>query len=175
MASPLSYPLIDGYRKSFVSIEAVFSTKQTALSGAPSVGTALSLNVRGFKNITMKRKRTRGIPRGNHPNPLGKTRGSNAFECAIEMYIEEFNLLQAQLVQAALGGFYGDVFFNFSRTYTENGTDTIVDTAIGCTLDETDGDDTQSDDPTVRKIDLAPLNILFNQQPDTQPLQPVPT
>jgi hypothetical protein len=172
--SPLSYPLVDGYRKSFVSIEARFSTPVASLSVAGlNVGASLSLSLLGFKDITMKRTRKRGLARGFHPNPLGKTRGSNEFEATLEMYVDEFNALVAQL-SAVNPVAYGDVFFNFSRTYTENGTDTITDTAYGCTLDETDGNDTQSDDPTTRKVSLNPLNILFNGQPDTVQLNPLP-
>lgn len=173
MTTPLSYPLVNGYRKSFVSIEARFETNVASLSVAGlNIGASLSLSLLGFKNITMKRKRTRGLARGFHPNPLGKTKGSNAFECTLEMYIDEFNSLQAQL--AAVNPNYGDVFFQFSRTYTENGTDTITDTAIGCTMDQTDGDDQQNDDPTTRKIELAPLNILFGGLYDTAPLLTLP-
>lgn len=171
---PLTYPLINGFRKSFVSVEARFVTSVASLSVAGlNVGASLSLSLLGFKDITMKRTRKRGLARGFHPNPLGKTRGTNEFECSLEMYVDEFNALVAQL--SAVNPFaYGDVFFNFSRTYTENGTDTIVDTAYGCTLDETDGNDAQNDDPTTRKINLSPLNILFGGQPDTVQLNPLP-
>ncbi len=166
MATPISYPLIDGYRKSFVSIECVFSAK--GAQGAPS----MSLNFRGFKNISMSRTRERGEARGNHPDPLGKTRGKNTYKASVEILIEEFNQLQAEL--AKISQAYGDVFFTFTRTYTENGTDTITDTAIGCTFDTTESDDTESADPSLRKIELNPLKVLFNGIDDTTPLAPVP-
>ena len=169
MTTPLTYPNINGFEKSFVSIEAVWSAP-SANSGAGASG-ALNLNMRGYKNIEMSRVKTRGEKRGTHPDPLGKTRGSNKYKASVEMAITEFSLLQAQL--AAIRADYGNVFFSFSRTYTENGTDTITDTALGCTLDSTEGTDEQNDDPTMRKVDLNPLKILFNGLDDEVPLAAV--
>ena len=120
----------------------------------------------------MSRVKTRGEKRGTHPDPLGKTRGSNVYKCTIEMLNEEFYLLQAQL--ASLQADYGNALFSFSRTYTEPGTGTIKDTAIGCTLDSTEGTDEQGDDPSVRKIDISPLKIYFNGLDDEIPLAALP-
>jgi hypothetical protein len=166
MTTPISYPLVDGFRKSFVSIEAVFTAKSA--QGGP----AMSLNFRGFKNIEMSRTRTRVEARGNHPDPLGKTRGTNAYKAAVEILIEEFNQLQAEL--AGINSAYGDVLFTFTRTYTENGSDTITDTAIGCSFDTTESTDAEGAEPSMRKIELNPLKILFNGIDDTTPLAPVP-
>lgn len=164
--TPISYPLVDGFRKSFSSIECVFTARSSG--GGP----AMSLNFRGFKSIKMKRTRTRVKARGNHPDPLGKTRGTNEYEAEVEVLVEEFNQLQSEL--AAINAAYGDVFFTFTRTYTENGSDTITDHAIGCTFDTTESDDNESADPTMRKISLDPLKIYFNGLDDTVPLAPVP-
>lgn len=161
MTTNLSYPLINGVRHSFVSIE-------------------LKLNNQifvGFKSINYSRKRNRTMVRGNHPDPLAKTRGSNEYSADCEMYLAEFNLFQAALIttaqQQSLG--YGDVAFQVLVSYSENGLDTIQDVINGCTLDETTASQSQGDDPLVRKLDLAPLKVLFNSVDDvTTPLQAPP-
>lgn len=178
MTIPLSYPLINGFRKSFVSIEATFfaslagASAQLGAAGAAVQVGSLNINMKGYKNIHFERIKTRGEARGTHPDPLGKTRGTNKYKGTIEMLIEEYSLLQSQLAAIQLD--YGNAFFSFSRTYTENGSDTIKDTAIGCTLDSTEGTDDQGDDPTMRKVELNPLKIYFNGLDDEIPLAPVP-
>lgn len=173
VTTPLQYPLINGFRKSFVSLEAVWSLVPPGPIGAIVAATgALNLNMKGYKNIHMERTKTRGDARGTHPDPLGKTRGSNKYKASVELMIEEWLHLQQQI--QAIQSDYGNAFFNFSRTYTENGSDTITDIAIGCTMDSTEGTDDQGDDPTMRKMELNPLKILFNQLDDEIPLQPLP-
>lgn len=173
MPSPIAYPLTNGVRHSFASIEAVFAQTVAPSGVGGGTGAAMALNFRGFKAINYSRTRSRVEARGTHPDPLGKTRGTNAYKADCEILLAEFNLLQAQLQQIQAG--YGDVFFNFIVTYSENGFDTITDTILGCTMDLTDASNTESADPTMRKIDLAPLKILFNGIDDlANPLQPVP-
>lgn len=165
MTTPISYPLVDGFRKSWSSIEAVFSAR----SGS---GPSMALNFRGFRNINLSRTKSRPHVYGTHPDPIGKVRGKNEYKGSVEILVEEWNQLQAEL--ANIRADYGNVFFTFTRTYTENGSDTIVDTAIGCTIDTTESDDSEGTDPTMRKIELNPLKIYFNGLDDEIPLAPVP-
>ena len=144
MTAPIQYPLINGVRHSFSSIE---------LKIAGQIFT-------GFKSANYSRKRSRTMVRGNHPDPLGKTRGTNEYSADVEMFLAEFNLLQAT-IQAVTAG-YGDVFFTVTVTYSENGFDTLVDEITGCTLDSTDASNSQGTDPTVRKFELNPIKIKFN-------------
>ncbi len=141
MTTPIAFPLINGVRHSFSSIE-------LKIAGVIYVG---------FKSINYSRTRSRTNVFGNSPDQLGKTRGTNEYKCDVEMFLAEFNQIQAQL-----GAGYGDVFFPINVTYTENGFDTISDTIIGCTLDTTDASNSQGTDPTVRKFELNPTKILFN-------------
>lgn len=141
MTTPIQYPLINGVRHSFASIELKLN----------------NLIFIGFKSINYNRTRNRAFVRGNHPDPIGKTRGENEYKADTELYLAEFNMFQAEL-----GPGYGDVFFQILVTYSENGFDTIQDVINGCTLDTTDVSQSQGSDPLVRKFDLNPLKILFN-------------
>jgi hypothetical protein len=157
MTTPIAYPLINGVRHSWASVEL-------------KVGGQI---IYGVKSINYSRKRTRVMARGFSPDPLGKTRGVNEYTADIELYLAEFNYLQAVLQAlaatqqgAANGNGYGDVFFQVTSMYSENGFDQITDTINGCTMDSTEVGQTQSADPLVRKFELNPLKILFNGQDD---------
>jgi len=155
VTTPISYPLINGVRHSFASIE-------LKCNGQIFIG---------FKSINYSRTRNRGLVRGNHPDPLGKTRGENEYSADAEFYLAEWNLFQAQL-----GDGYGDVFFQVLSTYSENGFDTIQDVINGCTVDSLEASQSQGPDPLVRKMDLKPLKVLFNGVDDLlTPLVGVPT
>lgn len=155
MANPIPYPLINGVRHSFASIE--LKLKDQVFSG--------------FKSINYSRTRSRSMVRGNSPDPIGKTTGTNEYSADCELYLAEWNLFQELLG----GDGYGDAFFNILVTYSANGFDPIADEINGCTLDSTDASNSQGDDPTVRKFDLNPIKIKFNGKDDLAfPLAPPP-
>jgi hypothetical protein len=147
MATPIQYPLVRGVRHGFSSIE-------LKMNGLLFVG---------FKSINYSRKRTRGMVRGNSPDPLGKTRGENEYSGDCELYLAEWNLFQQNLKAG-----YGDVLFDVLVTYGENGFDTITDELLGCTFDSSDAANGQGSDPLVRKIDLTPIKIKFGGLDDLQ-------
>lgn len=153
MPSAISYPLTNGTRHSWASVEA-------KVAGQIFYVTA----------VNYSRKRNRTIVRANHPDPIAKTKGSNDYSADIEMLLSEYNALQAALIaqasQAGLNGGYGDVFFSVVVQYSENGLDTVTDTILGCTMDSTDASNAEGTDPSKRKFDLAPLKILFAGQDD---------
>jgi hypothetical protein len=148
MTQPASipYPLLNGVRHDWSSIECRF--------GQPVNQVFLAI-----KALNYKRTRTRGEVRGNHPDPLAKTRGTNAYTADIELPLSEAQLLMALLNNSANG--YGDVFFQLVVSYTENAFTTITDTLIGCTLDEYDASQAQGPEPLMRKFQLNPLKITF--------------
>lgn len=159
MTAPIQYPLINGNRHSWVSVEA-------KLDGQVYYVTA----------VNYSRKRNRTMVRANHPDAVGKTRGSNDYSADVEMLLAEFNAFQAALIARAnalgLNGGYGDVPFDVVVQYSENGLDTVTDTIIGCTMDSTDASNTEGTDATKRKVDLNPLKILYAGQDDlATPLQ----
>ena len=141
MPPPIQYPNVNGVRHSFASIE-------LKLAGQVFIG---------FKSIEYTRTRERGIVQGNHPDPLGKTRGKNTYKGSVELYLAEWNVFQKQL-----GAGYGDKLFSLLVTYGENGFDTITDEINGCSMDSTEGGGSEGTDPSTRKFDLSPLKILFD-------------
>jgi hypothetical protein len=145
-ASPINYPLINGVRHSFPSIE-------LKLNGLIFVG---------FKSINYSRKRSRSMIYGNNADPIGKTRGKNEYSCDAEFYLAEFNQFLA-----SLGPGYGDLAFTINVTYTENSLDTIQDVILGCTLDSSEVSQSEGTDALVRKFEMNPLKILFNGVDDS--------
>jgi hypothetical protein len=172
MSTPIAYPLLNGVRQSFVSTEIRFAA---AAIGTTQAGQTLSLNLRGYKSCNYGRTRDRTIMYGNHPDPIGKTRGKNAYKCEVEWAIAEFLAIQNALI-ALTGGTsgYGDVLFSMQITHSENGFDTIVDTVSGCTLDMDEMSLTEGTEATYQKMDLHPLKVLRNGFDDVQfPLTPI--
>jgi hypothetical protein len=168
MATPITFPLINGVRHAWASIE---------INVAGQI-------IMGIKSINYSRTRTRVIGYGTSQDPLFKTRGKNEYKCDFEMFLAEFNFLQQILLGQANGGVaavntggaapaqtaagYGDVFFSILVTYSESGLDTIQDRIEGNTLDTTDASNSEGADPTVRKVETNPLKIYFNGADDAQ-------
>jgi hypothetical protein len=155
----IPYPLINGVRHDWSSVEA-------------KVGTPVNQIFLALKSLNYKRTRTRGEVRGTSPDPLAKTRGTNAYTADMELPLSEAQLLMT-LLNGGVNG-YGDVFFQIVVSYTENGFTTVTDTLIACSLDETDASQAQGPEALMRKFTLAPLKILFNGVDDLAvPLQGV--
>lgn len=147
MGLPLLYPLVNGVRHSWASVEVKLGNFIFYVVG-----------------INYSRERERTMVMVNHPDPVGKTRGRNKYEGDCEMLLAEFNLFQTQLVllsAVGLSGGYGDVPFDVVISYTENGLDTVTDVLKGCTLDSTSAANAESNEPTKRKFKLNPLKILI--------------
>jgi hypothetical protein len=152
MAATIPYPLINGYRHGFSSIELKLNNQLFV----------------GFKSINYTRTRSRSAVMGNHPDPIAWTRGTNEYKGDCELYLAEFSLFQS-----LLGKGYGDVAFSVLVTYGESEFDTIVDELIGCHLDSVDASNGQGTDALTRKFDLNPLKILHNGIDDVEfPLTP---
>lgn len=160
--TPIPYPDATGARHSWASVKAI-------LPG----GTVL-----GLKTCNYDRKRTRAMVEGTHPDPLGKTVGVNAYTATLDLYLAEWNQLQAALINlaSAAGNVgYGDVFFTVQIQYSANGFDVIQDEILGCTCDATTASQSAGPEPLVRGIDLSPLKILFNGEDDYSPALQAPS
>lgn len=155
MASPLSFPLVNGFRYAWASVE---------LKLAGQVFYCLGANYH--------RTRNRQMVYVNHPDPVGKTIGKNEYSADVELLLAEFNSFEtaliAQAAQAGLGGGYGNVFFDMYVTYNENGSDVITDAIKNCTLDGVERGLAEGPDAIKVKCNLNPLKILFNGQDDLQ-------
>lgn len=140
MPTPIPYPLINGYRHSFTSITLKLDRTE----------------IIGFKSANYNRTRSRTMVYGNNVDAIGKTRGINDYKADFEVYLAEYNYLMQKL-----GPGYGDKFFQILVVAREDGFDVIQDELNGCTIDETDASNSQGTDPTVRKITVNPVKILF--------------
>lgn len=142
MADQLIYPLINGVRHGFTNI-----TLKFALADGKKVQMFC-------KSINYGRTRSRGLVEGNHPDPVAKTQGTNAYKASVEIALAEYRLLVAEI-----GPGYGDIFFDTLVTYGLDGFETVTDEILGCTIDDDDASNSQGPDPLMRKLDLAPLKI----------------
>lgn len=144
----IQYPVVQGVRMDPSSVELFF--------GAP-----INLIIL-FVSISWKRTRSRTKVQLNHPDPVGKTRGKNDYDCSLELAIEEY-----AAVQKTLGAGYGDVQFQITLNIAEAGFDKQTVLIQNCTLDDDDGDASGSNGLT-RKIALNPTKILINGLDDLQ-------
>ena len=150
--SPIQYPLINGFRHSFVSIK-------LKLDGDDCLA---------FKSLNYNSTRTRSQPYGRHPDPLGKTRGTNEYKADAEIYLAEFH----KFLKDQLGPGYADKMFSIYVTHDEEGSDLIEDVITGCSIDSIDASHSQGTDATTRKLDFGPLKIIYSGVNDVvDPLQ----
>lgn len=159
MTDVLQFPLINGLRHSFSSMKFVFSS--TDEYEVPDIKIFL-------KSIDYERTRDRGEVRANHPDPIAKTLGENSYSASMEIYRAEWNL-----ILSTYGEGYGDRTFSVLVTWGLNGFETVTDELIGCHFDSSGSGGAQGSDPSVVKIDLAPLKIKFAGYDDlVTPLAP---
>jgi hypothetical protein len=144
----LQFPLVNGVLHSYVSIEAIIGPV-----GRVSIA---------MKSINYSRERSRDMPAGAHPDPIGKTRGTNKYDGDCELY-----LIQWQELLESLGEGYGDIPFPIIVTYADVGVPAVTDELIGCTIDSTDASQSQGTDALTRKVKLNPVKIFFNGQDDS--------
>lgn len=140
MTTPLQFPLINGLRHDWSSVELK----------------ANSQIFMGIKAIDYDWTREVQLVRGFSPDPLGQTRGTNTYGCTIEMYLAEWNLFLSQL-----GNGFGDIFFSASVSFAENGFDQITDQIIGTRLIGVAANMTQGSDPLTRKLKFQPTKIRY--------------
>jgi hypothetical protein len=141
MATPVSYPLVNGVFHSFASIE---------------------LKVDGViyaavKAVNYKQSLTPTKVRGAHAEPLGRTRGDLEADGDIELYEQQgFQLL------SQLGDGYLEKVFSITVTYSENGLDTITDEIVQVRIQEVDKSNAQGTDASSIKFTLNIMKIKLN-------------
>ena len=140
MTTPIAFPLINGLRHDWSSIE-LKANNQLFM---------------GIKSIDYEWTREVAMVRGFSPDPIGQTRGTNTYACTVEMYLAEWNLFLSQL-----GNGYGDNFFSISVSYAENGFDQITDQIIGSRLVGVAANMAQGSDPLTRKLKFMPTKIKY--------------
>jgi len=156
---PLSYPLINGHRFSFASIEAVFN-------GIPFVG---------FKSINYSQELEPGDVFGSRPQKIGRTRGKANASCDFEMYRLEWENLKTTLGIGGVG--YGETPFNITVTYAEQsfGGPVITDLIEGVRVTKVEFSNQEGTDPSTVKITCNVMRVKEGQtfQTITAPTGPV--
>lgn len=148
--SPLQVPVINGVVWGFAEIKPI-------IAGIPFTG--------GFKTLNYSRKRTREKPMSNSPDPIGKTRGENAYEASAEMYLEWWRATIKTIV-ATLGPGYGDRSFPIFVSYGNFGFAPFQDVIYNCTFDSTEANNQTGPAALTRTVEFNPTKIKFCNEDD---------
>jgi hypothetical protein len=147
MALLIQYPLVNGHRYSFASIEARFN-------GIPFIG---------FSAINYKPSLKAGMVYGSRPQPIGRTRGKVEFTFDFEMYRLEFEVFKATLGAGGIG--YGEIAFDTVVQYAELGQPVITDTIVAARIEEVDLSNADGTYPSKVKCSCSALGMLLNGVP----------
>lgn len=155
MPIPISYPLINGHRYSWTSVE---------------IGLGQSgIIVRGIASIDYGDQLTPGKLRGTGPNVVGRTRGEYEADAEIEMYRLEWENLKSQLGNGGVG--FGETGFPITVSFGEANQPVVTDTIEGCRVTKVRTGGAEGSDPTKVKISLDVHRILHNGVPMYTPTQ----
>ncbi|TAL29018.1 MAG: hypothetical protein EPN98_21485 [Phenylobacterium sp.] len=153
MPGPISYPLVNGNRYSYVSVE-------TVIAGQVMLG---------ISSINYSDKLDPGIVKGTSMNIIGMTAGDRTLTCDIEMLRLEWDNLLSGLTAAGAGG-YGLAFFDIFVSYSETFAGAFTsDSILGCRITEASASNQKGTDPTMVKLTIQPTNILMNGSPIAPP------
>lgn len=137
----LSYPLVNGMRHEWSSIE-------IKLDGDVYVG------VKEIKySDTLKPTKIHGT----HPAPIGRTRGVYEAEASVVLWFAE-----AIQFRKKLGAGYMEKAFDIVVSYVEDGFDTVVDEIIGARITKDEGGASQGPDGLTIAWDLDVMKIIHN-------------
>lgn len=151
--APLLYPIINGHRYSWASVE-------IKIGGTRFVG---------IKEVSYSQELEPGEVRGAHPQLIGRTRGTLKPEASLTLFEEEWNTLLE-----TLGDGYYEKSFDVVVSYSESDpllgviAGTITDTIRGCRIKKVEKSRSEGNDGLEVKLDLSVLWIEFNGK---QPLR----
>lgn len=148
MADPV-YPLVNGNRYSWASIEIVIN----------------GLRFRGFKEISYSNGLEPGEMRGQGVQKLGRTRGELKPEASITIFLQEYMLLIAALAPTGEG--YLETEFDITVSYSDRNQPIITDTLVGCRLKKPDRSASQGTDALAVKCDL---DLMFVKENGLSPI-----
>lgn len=142
---PLSYPMVNGNRYDFSSVQITVPDINRVFEGVKSVGYSDELSP--------------GKLRGNRAQVVGRTRGQYEASANVEMYKSE-----AQQLIDALGPGYMERSFSITVAYSEPATPDliIVDTISGCRIKKVEDSGSEGEEAIATKFDLDALLILRN-------------
>jgi len=138
----MQYPLINGFRHSWASVE--FQANNLTFGGITAINYEALLD---------------GQPvRGAGPLVIGHTVGQASWTGDFEMLLDEWNTFQF-----SLGNGFMQTYFNIRVTYAAPGDTTIVDTLSGCRVKSLGASaQASSGDALVRKVPLLITSGNFN-------------
>jgi hypothetical protein len=151
MAIPISYPLINGHRYSYSSIE--FGQN--------------GVTIRGISSIDYGDELTPGKIRGTGPNPIGRTRGEYDGDAEIEMYRLEWENFRQSLGNNGVG--FMETAFQIGCTYGEANQPVVTDTMEGCRVAKVRTGGQEGTDATKVKLTINLMRILHNGVPAYTP------
>lgn len=141
MSNPIPYPLVNGTRHSWASIEA-------------KANNALIV---GFQEINYSDKLEPTKVYGTAPDPIGRTVGEYLAEGSFVLLLAEFYVLIA-----ALGQGYKQVVFPITVSYSADGLDTITDEIVGVRITNVEAANARGTDPSLRKCTVDIMKVLWN-------------
>lgn len=139
------YPLINGHRYSFSSIELIINSLP---------------NVVGFSSINYKPSLKASLVYGSRPQPLGRTRGKVEYTFDFEMYRLEFEILKATLGAGPFG--YGETQFDTIVQYWELAQPVVTDKILSARIEEVDLSNADGPDASKVKVTCSALGIVLN-------------
>jgi hypothetical protein len=144
---PISYPLINGHRYSWTSLE-------IGLNG---------VTMRGVSSIDYGDELKPGKMRGTGPNVIGRTRGEYDADVELEMYRLEWENLKSSLGQSGTG--FGESAFPITVQYAEANQPVVTDTIEGSRVTKVRTGGAEGTDPTKVKLSIDCTRILHNGVP----------
>lgn len=141
---PLQYPLINGHRFDFSSVEI-------------SAGARL---FNGVKSLKYSQTLEPGKVRGNRSQVIGRTRGPLDSDGSIELYRLEFQELIATLAALRPGVGYMEAAFDITVTYAEAGSTVIQDVLQGCRIKKHENNGQEGGDALTVACDLDIMMVL---------------
>lgn len=145
----INYPLVNGNRYSFASIEAWID----------------DISILGITSINYSDKLEPGMVKGTSMNPIGRTAGDRTSTCDVEILRLEWNIVLASLAAKGFGS-YGLAVFDITVMYTEFfDVPTTTDRIRSCRITEAAVSNQSGTDPLKVKLTISPLSIEMNGVP----------
>ncbi len=141
----LGFPLVNGNRFDYTSIEAI-------VSGVP---------YRGVKAVNYSDSLDKAKQYGTSARPLGKTRGKYDADASLEIFKEEAIVLRTALAALAGGDGWGEVDFTLVVAYAEAGQPVTVDT-VQASVQKCEDGHAQGNEGLTEKWTLTVMEVKRN-------------
>jgi hypothetical protein len=151
---PLIYPLINGMRHDYSSVEIKLDNARFT----------------GIKSITYRHSLDPGMLRGSRAGLIGRTRGIYTAEGSIEFYKAEYSAFITALSINPLQGYF-EAQFDVVVSYSEAFSALITDKLISARLKSAENNHSEGSDPLVVSCDLSIMYLIENGKMPLSPAQ----